>query len=93
MYRSNDALQQELEKLIAELAAVPSGHGADGAHHNVALRDEIVDFAAHVVAVTAKKEGETSPLHAILQQEDHASGQQIASDRSLASRIHRLIKN
>jgi predicted RNase H-like nuclease (RuvC/YqgF family) len=56
--------------------------------HDDALREEIADIAATMVALTAAKEGENSPIPALLNQADGQAGN---GSKSLASRARDML--
>jgi predicted nucleic acid-binding Zn-ribbon protein len=58
------------------------------ASHDDALREEIADIAALMVALTAAKEGQASPIPALLKP---ASTQTEGNEKSLASRARKLL--
>jgi DNA repair exonuclease SbcCD ATPase subunit len=64
------SVQQRIDKLRARhTALVDRLKNARDSRHDTALRREIRDIAATVVAITAKREGPMSPIHAILDDE------------------------
>lgn len=56
--------------------------------HDEALREEVAEIAAGMVALTAMREGETSPIHGLLDGED---AEKQAGRRSLAKRARELL--
>ncbi|CAN7246678.1 hypothetical protein LJR235_000967 [Pararhizobium sp. LjRoot235] len=57
--------------------------------HDDALREEIADIAATMVALTAAKEGSASPIPAILKPAGATTGE---SEKSLASRARNMLR-
>ncbi|MBP1858960.1 DUF2046 domain-containing protein [Rhizobium herbae] len=62
--------------------------GSTTASHDDALREEIADIAATMVALTAAKEGQGSPIPALLKP---AGARPDATGKSLASRAHDML--
>ncbi|ASY64166.1 Chromosome segregation ATPase [Sinorhizobium sojae CCBAU 05684] len=58
------------------------------AAHDEALRDEMAEIAAGMVALTARREGDTSPIHGLLAGEE---GEKQGSRKSLAKRAKELL--
>ena len=105
--RRNSELQQKLEKLISELSDAQekierhsrSNAGANASvqlaeieRENAALREEMAELAARMVAATAAKEGPDSPIHSILEaaEKSGAGKGKKAGPKSLARRIRDL---
>lgn len=105
--RRNSELQQKLEKLISELSDAQekierhsrSNAGANASvqlaeieRENAALREEMAELAARMVAATAAKEGPDSPIHSILEAAEKSSAgkSKKAGPKSLARRIRDL---
>ncbi|MHC5233093.1 hypothetical protein [Brucella sp. LJL56] len=105
--RRNGELQQKLEKLISELSDAQekierysrkntglnvSPEQAEIERENAALREEMAELAARMVAVTADKEGPDSPIHSILEAAEKSDTDKGKNDgsKSLARRIRDL---
>lgn len=106
--RRNGELQQKLDKLIADFSDAQERlerHMRNGSHadmepvqavklekENAILREEMAALAARMVAATAQKEGEMSPIHRLLEAEQpqrvHKSDE--PRPQSLANRIRNL---
>lgn len=56
----------------------------------VRLREEVADIAAHVIDRTARQEGPSSPIEAILAAAEKDQGASAGSHRSLAARVSAL---
>ncbi|WP_457663948.1 hypothetical protein [Sinorhizobium medicae] len=63
--------------------------GSTSAAHDEALREEMAEIAAGMAALTATREGDTSPIHGLLAGDD-AEGQ--AGRRSLALRVKEMLE-
>lgn len=106
--RRNSELQQKLDKLIADFSDAQERlerHMRSGSHsgtepvqavklekENAILREEMAALAARMVAATAQKEGEMSPIHKLLEAEQPQSVDKSDERRpqSLANRIRNL---
>jgi chromosome segregation ATPase len=92
--------QEKLERFSRSGAVAISLSDQDQAEitrQNAALREEMAELAARMVAATADKEGPDSPIHGILQAAETAAGGKSgkngkAVSKSLASRIQELPK-
>ncbi|MET3581515.1 chromosome segregation ATPase [Mesorhizobium robiniae] len=82
------ALARENKRLKTDLAASKSGEGDDARRASAALRDQMSDLAAQVVALTAKLDGPESPIAKVLA----APRQPGSGERSLADRVRALQK-
>lgn len=103
--RRNAELQQKLDKLISEFSdaqerlerhmrsgPTPGAQpvmSVDMVKENAILREEMAALAARMVAATAEKEGEDSPIPALIK-EDSSEKSDKARPKSLASRIREL---
>lgn len=103
--RRNSELQEKLEKLIAELSDAQerlerhqrlsqqgetvSEGPSDFAKQSFALREEMTQLAARMVAATAQQEGAESPILSILN-DDANTKSELATSISLADRIRGL---
>lgn len=103
--RRNAELQQKLDKLISDFSDAQerlerhmrSGltlsekpvASLDMVKENACLREEMAALAARMVAATAEKEGEHSPIHGLVE-EDNSEKPGGARPKSLASRIRDL---
>ncbi|MBB2971298.1 hypothetical protein [Mesorhizobium sp. RMAD-H1] len=83
--------ENELARLRKGGSAQKTGSKASQAATDAALRDEMQELAAEVVAVTAEREGPQSPIHKALEQAQPKSGSDKAPE-SLADRIRSLKK-
>ncbi|MGX9576032.1 hypothetical protein [Mesorhizobium sp. f-mel] len=84
-------LARENKKLKTELAAFEASKSEDGddaRRASAALREQMSDLAAQVVALTAKLDGPESPLAKVLA----APNQPGSGERSLADRVRALQK-
>lgn len=105
--RRNTELQQRLDKLISDFSdtqeklerytrkgstVVEDGQSAELSRENAALREEMAALAARMVAATAEKEGEGSPINALVDPEKSEGEDKAGKGRpkSLASRIRDL---
>lgn len=106
--RRNGELQQKLDKLIADFSDAQERlerHMRNGSHtgtepvqavklekENAILREEMAALAARMVAATAQKEGEMSPIHRLLEAEQPQPLDKSDEPRpqSLANRIRNL---
>ena len=104
--RRNTELQAKLDKLITDfsdaqeklerftrkgsVSNAETEQPAEFSKENAALREEMAALAARMVAATAEKEGESSPIHKLLDAEGSVGKGKIASPKSLASRIRDL---
>ncbi|TNV17712.1 hypothetical protein FIC94_05925 [Ochrobactrum teleogrylli] len=92
--------QEKLERFSragAVAHALTDTDQAEIMRQNAALREEMAELAARMVAATAEKEGPDSPIHGILQAAETAAGGKSvkngkAVSKSLASRIQELPK-
>ncbi|MER8437425.1 hypothetical protein NKH36_25405 [Mesorhizobium sp. M1312] len=85
------ALARENKRLTADLAAYEASKSEDGndsRRASAALREQMSDLAAQVVALTAKLDGPESPIAKVLA----APNQPGSSERSLADRVRALQK-
>lgn len=108
--RRNGELQQKLDKLISEFSDAQErlerhmrtgsnsntepALSSDIAKENAFLREEMAALAARMVATTAEKEGESSPIHTLVEKggDEKADTEKVDSSRpkSLAKRIREL---
>jgi len=104
--RRNTELQAKLDKLITDFSDAQeklerftrngsasnaeTEQPAEFSKENAALREEMAALAARMVAATAEKEGENSPIHKLLDAEGSVGKGKNASPKSLASRIRDL---
>ncbi|KAF1041559.1 MAG: Chromosome partition protein Smc [Xylophilus sp.] len=104
--RRNTELQAKLDKLITDFSDAQeklerftrkgsatnaeTEQPAEFSKENAALREEMAALAARMVAATAEKEGENSPIHSLLDAEGSVDKGKNASPKSLASRIRDL---
>lgn len=102
--RRNTELQQKLEKLISDVsdaqeklerysrngAQLSASDASDVAKENAALREEMALLAARIVAETAAKEGENSPINAMIDRDAPEAAADLSRPKSLASRIRAL---
>ncbi len=106
--RRNTELQQRLDKLISDFSdaqeklerytrngsssIVGGEQSAEISKENAALREEMAALAARMVAATAEKEGEDSPIDALVNASGSEGGNEGNTTRpkSLASRIRDL---
>ncbi len=102
--RRNTELQQKLDKLIADfsdaqerlerharIGSSVSTASGDILKENAMLREEMSVLAAKVVAATAMHEGDSSPIHKLLEAEETKNS--ASRPKSLASRIRELREN
>lgn len=85
------ALARENKRLKTDLAAFESARsegGNDARNASAALREQMSDLAAQVVALTAQLDGPESPITKVLA----ASKQSASGERSLADRVRALQK-
>lgn len=91
-------MHRMLEQLMGELVQAQErlGSGAQSdravARHNTVLREKMAALAAHMLVATIEKEGEGSPIPALLQAADQSATAEGAS-KSLAERIEDLRKD
>ncbi len=104
--RRNTELQAKLDKLITDFSDAQeklerftrkgsasnaeTEQPAEFSKENAALREEMAALAARMVAATAEKEGENSPILKLLDAEGSVGKGKNASPKSLASRIRDL---
>lgn len=102
--RRKTELQQRLDKLISDFSdaqeklerytrnGATSVAGIDFSKENAALREEMAALAARMVAATSEKEGEGSPIDALINADNAEDGDKGNKRRpkSLASRIRDL---
>ncbi|UVC17652.1 hypothetical protein [Mesorhizobium onobrychidis] len=83
-------LARENKKLKTDLAAFEASKSEDGddARASAALREQMSDLAAQVVALTAKLDGPESPIAKVLAAPDQPG----SGERSLADRVRALQK-
>ncbi|MER8828048.1 hypothetical protein NKH73_16320 [Mesorhizobium sp. M0938] len=82
------ALARENKRLKTDLAASKSGEGEDARRASAALREQMSDLAAQVVALTARLDGPESPIAKVLA----APREPGSGERSLADRVRALQK-
>lgn len=103
--RRNGELQQKLDKLISEFSdaqerlerhmrngsnsSIEPASSESLAKENAALREEMAALAARMVATTAEREGENSPIHELVKEAGSEKAGK-ARPKSLAKRIREL---